>query len=54
MKLKKLTKMELTEGLAKQQGSLQGLLGLFNAYIEFKEDGEEFKSFVEERMKKTK
>ena len=51
MKTQKLTRAELTSMTMTMQNSINGLLGLFNAYIEYKDDIKGFKEFVDKKVK---
>ena len=50
--MEKLTTKQLTKVANTQQAHIQSLLGLINAYIAYKEDGEGFSEFLKERTKK--
>lgn len=51
MKTQKLTRAELTSMTMTMQNSINGLLGLLNAYIEYKDDIKGFKEFVDKKVK---
>ena len=50
--MEKLTTKQLTKAVNTQQTHIQSILGLVNAYIAYKEDGEGFSKFLKERTKK--
>ena len=50
--MEKLTTKQLTKVVNTQHQHIQSLLGIINAYIDFKGDGEEFSQAVKEKFKK--